>query len=121
MKTLSNSVLCWSYITFTFSPVKKSFFVCGVQKYCTLCTNSFPLNTIRSIFRGTIGCPETSVPNYQRSLRNILEVRRPLLHCDGSQEFRKEQGSFRNVVPSKNLHDATSKSIVIVILTDTGT
>ena len=113
MKTFLRVIACFvGLITFTFSSVKKSFFVCGVQKYCTLCKNPFSINPIRSMFREPIRCPETSVPNYERPLRNILEVRRPLLHRDGNQKLRKVRASFRNVVPSKNLHDATSKNIV---------
>jgi len=41
------------------------------------------------MFREPIRFPETSVPNYERPLRNILEVRRPLLHRDGNQKLRK--------------------------------
>ena len=40
------------------------------------------------MFRGPIGCAETSVRNYQRPLHNILEARRPQLHRGGSQESR---------------------------------
>ena len=38
---------------------------------------------------GSTGCAETSVTNYQSTLRNILEERRPQLHRGGSLKSRK--------------------------------
>jgi hypothetical protein len=38
---------------------------------------------------GPIGCPETSVQNYQFTLRNISEERRSHLHSGGSLKSRK--------------------------------
>jgi hypothetical protein len=40
---------------------------------------------------GTIGCPETSVHNYQSTLRNISEEHRFNQHRGGSLKSRKEK------------------------------
>jgi len=66
---------------------------------------------------GCIGCPETSVNNYQHTLRNIPEERSPQLRRDGSLDSRKykyrcflrcskssENSEFRNLY-----QDCTSK------------
>ena len=40
---------------------------------------------------GLIGRPETSVTNYEPTLRNISAERRPQLYCGGSLQSRKYQ------------------------------
>jgi hypothetical protein len=42
---------------------------------------------------GHIGCPETSVNNYQHTLRNNLEERRPHLHDGGNLKSRITQAA----------------------------
>ena len=37
---------------------------------------------------GPIVCPETTLDNYQHKLRNIPEVRRPQILCDGTLNYR---------------------------------
>ena len=45
---------------------------------------------------GPIGCPEISVPNYQSTLCNIAEERRPQLHSDGSLKSQTASESKLN-------------------------
>lgn len=42
---------------------------------------------------GTIVCPETTLDNYQHKLRNIPEVRRPQILCNGTLKYRLMQTS----------------------------
>jgi hypothetical protein len=48
--------------------------------------------TARPLKMGPIGCPETSVSNYQSTLCNIPEERRSYLHRDGSLKTRQSRG-----------------------------
>jgi len=48
---------------------------------------------------GSIGCPETSVTNYQSTLRNISEGRRPNVNRGGNLKSRKLWGKLYRVLP----------------------
>jgi hypothetical protein len=43
------------------------------------------------IFKVLSGCPETAVNNYQHTLRNIPEDRRPQLHSDESLKYHTKE------------------------------
>jgi hypothetical protein len=56
-----------------------------------LVVNDVSERPIGPIFKGPIGCPETTITNYQYTLRNVPEEQRSHLQRRGSLESRRHQ------------------------------